>query len=462
MRLFSLAAMALIVASSSASAESPRGWRTDGTGVYPAENPPTKWSVSTNVIWATELPPSNSIPLIVGDRVFSGAEPFDLVCLDKSSGKILWQKSNGYKEIVPPAQWAKIEEELSRETALDKERRAIQKEIGQVKKRLKKNEIDQKTAEGQLQKLEADVDKVVKKIEALELAAKWKLPRAHGHAGYSTPTPTTDGKHVWITFGNGIAACYDLNGQRQWIKLVETPRGGFGHTSSPVLIDDKLIVQFGQTYGLDPKTGKEIWQSRGGSRFGTAIPLEINGEPCVLTASCELIRASDGEKIAKGRGRLSYASPVVQGDKAYFVQNMSRALKIPSKIEKNAQMESVWFSRLPGRRYFTSPIIHKGLVYTINNEKTLSVLSEKDGKLVYERQLDLGKGNVYPGMSLIGRYLYIGSSNGTTLVVESGSNYREVAKNHLEPWRSAPVYHQGRLYLRTLSHLYCIGNKAEE
>ena len=71
------------------------GWRTDTTGRYPDADPPVKWSAGENVAWKTKLPgKSPSTPIIVGDRIFTTAHPCVLVCLDKQSGKILWQKDN--------------------------------------------------------------------------------------------------------------------------------------------------------------------------------------------------------------------------------------------------------------------------------------------------------------------------------------------------------------------------------
>ena len=47
-----------------------------------------------NIVWMTELPErTNAVPIIVGDRIFTVAEPDELLCLDKATGKILWRQS---------------------------------------------------------------------------------------------------------------------------------------------------------------------------------------------------------------------------------------------------------------------------------------------------------------------------------------------------------------------------------
>ena len=46
--------------------------------------------------------------------------------------------------------------------------------------------------------------------------AAGNFPETHGDNGQATPTPVTDGRHVYVLFGTGVAACYDLDGNRQW------------------------------------------------------------------------------------------------------------------------------------------------------------------------------------------------------------------------------------------------------
>ncbi len=85
----------------------------NGSGISPdSQATPVQWSPSENLKWKTELPGAGvSSPIIVGDRVFvtcySGygldrQNPGEisnlkrhLVCVDRSSGKILWQKRRG-------------------------------------------------------------------------------------------------------------------------------------------------------------------------------------------------------------------------------------------------------------------------------------------------------------------------------------------------------------------------------
>ena len=61
----------------------------------------------------------------------------------------------------------------------------------------------------------------------------------------ATPSPVTDGRHVWVHFGNGDLACYDFAGERVWSKNLTDRFGPYsiwwGHANSPCLVGDLLI-----------------------------------------------------------------------------------------------------------------------------------------------------------------------------------------------------------------------------
>ena len=89
---------------------------------------------------------------------------------------------------------------------------------------------------------------------------------------------------------------------------------------------------------------------------------------------------------------------------------------------------------------------------------TITPLSKK-GKLLQEPlNISGGKNVVYSSLTLAGKYLYIGSVDGVTVVLEPGRAFQEVARNTIEGYRSSPVFDGDRMYVRTFRHLYCIGN----
>src|SRR5207247_2542425 len=57
----------------------------------------------------------------------------------------------------------------------------------------------------------------------------------HPTHSYAAGSPTTDGKHVWVSFGSYGVYCYDLAGNRKWqrdLGLIHS-RLGWGEASTP-------------------------------------------------------------------------------------------------------------------------------------------------------------------------------------------------------------------------------------
>jgi len=67
----------------------------NGTGVSATTGLPETFGPAKNVIWKTALPAGHSSPVLTKDRIFVTAfdkEKLLVICLDRASGKILWQK----------------------------------------------------------------------------------------------------------------------------------------------------------------------------------------------------------------------------------------------------------------------------------------------------------------------------------------------------------------------------------
>jgi outer membrane protein assembly factor BamB len=91
----------------------------------------------------------------------------------------------------------------------------------------------------------------------------------------ASPSPSTDGQHVWAFFGTGDLACFDLDGNEKWHFNLQERYGPFdlqfGMHSTPVLHEDKLYLQVihgpmnkdgepAYVVAVDKATGKEIWK----------------------------------------------------------------------------------------------------------------------------------------------------------------------------------------------------------
>lgn len=128
----------------------------------------------------------------------------------------------------------------------------------------------------------------------------------------------------------------------------------------------------------------------------------------------------------------------------------------------------------------TSPLYHDDLIYILGSNPILFVYESKPDKLVYSKDLNLGdtpkRGDRPYGCGLCaspsfaGGKIFLQSNFGTTLVLEPGREYKELARNTIErhfPFNykddmlegtvSNPYFEGERIYYRAQRYLYCIG-----
>lgn len=434
------------------------GWRTDGTGRYPDATPPTTWSKDVGVVWATPLPgKSNSLPVIVGDRLFVCGEPTDLFCLSLADGQVLWQKSNAYENVLSAEDVATMNADRAAAAPLREELKTAGDAL--------KTARDEAAKDPNNEELKAAVTAAQQKIDALnkqlEPLLRWESPPTHDWNGYSSATPVTDGQHVWVSFGNGVVACYDLQGNRKWARFVEKPNHGWGVSASPVLAAGRLLVNLLNTTALDPTTGETVWTAPTGMYWGTPVVTNLGDVPVAFTPFGQVLRLSDGKVLQQNLFRLDFNSPVLEGDTVYYGQipgsasQAGQAFKLPEAAGEELQLKGSWRGR--DERFYSSPVLHEGLIYMANQLDTLICADAATGQVAYYQKLGLG-GQVFASLCLAGEYLYVMSDNGNAVVVKPGRTYEEVARNALgDTVRSTPVFAGSRMYVRGYKQMWCLG-----
>ncbi len=389
------------------------GWRIDSTGRYLDATPPTEWSAEKNVVWKTPMPDwSNASPTIVGDRIFVCSEPTTLICVRASDGKILWQRTNTYLDMVPSEKLDAVKQQLA-EVQIEettKAFRSAESKLNNNKNKLKKLPEDAEAEKRvELEKKIEDLSKQFEELKTkLEPVSEYVMPNRHDVNGYSSPTPVSDGENVYVIFGTGTAVCYDMEGNRKWIKQIEKPTDAYGHSASPLLVGDKLIVHVLNPIALNKETGEIIWKSKGKPRWGTAVITKIGDVDVIITPNGDFIRASDGKVLAKDTSFLEFARPILHDGIVYFIQHEGKAFKLPSEAGDTIELEELWQTKPKKDRYYASSVYHDGLIYAIVRKgHFFSVIDAKTGEVVYEEKLSLGKGETYPSITLAGKYLFI-------------------------------------------------------
>jgi hypothetical protein len=424
------------------------GWRTDGTGRYPSANPPTKWSPEQNVVWKTKLPGrSHSGPVVLGERIFVSSEPDALVCLNAKDGRILWQNQVGYAEVFGPEKAEKIAADGRKARELERELRTVRREVRKLKN------------DGAGEEKTAPLEKKQKTIRERIAELTKFAGNQRGANGNTTATPVSDGNVVVVVFGNGIVAAFGVDGKNRWAKFVEAARIGFGHSTSPVIAEGKVLVHFNDLVALDLKDGREVWRAKTPARHGSPVTVKVGDAAVVVTAGGTAVKVADGTVLTDRLFRLGHCSPVVHDDALYAMGNGKVvAVALPKSAETGAEWKVRWEGAGMRQRRFASPVVHDGLLYGVTESGILDVMDQKTGKLVYRKRLEFGRrGRVYPSPTIAGNFVFLSNDGGSTLVLKPGRKYEEVARNDLEPFSGAPVFLGGRMYVRGRTHMYCVG-----
>ncbi|MEI6534293.1 MAG: PQQ-binding-like beta-propeller repeat protein [Verrucomicrobiaceae bacterium] len=124
-------------------------------------------------------------------------------------------------------------------------------------------------------------------------------PVLYAYSDSTSPTPVTDGKHVWFTNSSGEMGCWDFTGKEVWRRSYE-PWGEpypFNKQHEPIFVDDTIINvepldgnpkdKSGWNYlrGIDADTGKTRWIAEDGTTtYCTSVfGHTADGLPAILT-----------------------------------------------------------------------------------------------------------------------------------------------------------------------------------
>ena len=423
------------------------GWRGDGTGVFETDARIVEWSRKSNALWTAKLPNwSNGMPVPTGDRVIVPSEEDRLLAVKMDDGTVLWNRGNGYDTLMNEKEVEAV--------------KRCRKLIGAFHKwsdRIRKQPFDT-NAVARLESLCGEMRAWDGYAAAAELSVRYSKPKINRGTGYSSATPLTDGRHVWMIYGTGVAACFDVEGNLKWRRMHQHPRVADGLSASPVMAGGVLVLTVNDVLGVDPATGDEKWRAKTKPRHGTPAVVKCGNRLFVATANGELIEASDGTVAARKLGALTYGSPLAIGDTIYYVNGQHAwARRVSVDAEGKVHVEQKWKTKVPKDRYYASPLVYKDRVYVITQKGVLSVLKTDDGAVVYTKKVNPG-GTVYasPCCAAGPDLVYLTGESGRTVAIEAGDTFKVVGKNGLDKSKSSLFIAGDRLLARGGNRLFCI------
>src|SRR6476660_522094 len=314
---------------------------------------------------------------------------------------------------------------------------------------------------------------------------RWTRPLGGGNTrmqkqNMSTPSPVTDGKHVWVMTGTGVLKGFDLEGQEIWSRDIQRDYGRFGlnwgYGSSPLLFDGALYVQVlhgmhtdAPSYLLRINTtdGKTIWRTERPtrarseshdayttpklSRVGSGAEIVVSGGDVVTghdpATGRELWRADGLNPSHDGSNRI-VASPVVFGDLIVVPSRERPMLALKSGGRGDVTRSHLLWTFMNGPDV-PSPVTDGQYLYSINDRGIMWCLDARTGREVYGRQRL--RSATYSGSPVLADgKIFVTDEDGVTSVVRAGPRFEILGQNDLDDYTlSSPAVSDRQIFIRT-------------
>ena len=403
-----------------------------------------------NIAWITTMPGiSLSMPIIVGDKIFTTAYPCSLVCVEKKTGKVLWVRPNSIYDALTPEERKENPEAAAKLDGMAEKRDAYYRSY------VEGTQPGEQAVKEQMA-LEKEMDKLI--LETWNETYK-KLQEPTDGEQWSVATPVSDGQniYVWNTFG--VRACFDMAGKRRWTRYSTPLPQHHNWFNSPNIADGKMVIYDGNMTAFNQADGLQAWQIagsaigyfRGPGQFGSFVNYRFNSTDYLCGGGGNVfIRGTDGQVNSNKFSGGFMITPVIDKDR---VMSGSRVFDIKAGSSGVSAVSRGTMKPLaekpikpPGyqdmfRSVCGSQVIHEGLGYQVSDDGVLTVFDIEQMAAVYQKELagDINSFSRNPwcnwwggSPTLAGPYIYVMSPTGITIVFKTGRQYEEVARNKVE------------------------------
>ena len=309
----------------------------------------------------------------------------------------------------------------------------------------------------------------------------------------STPSPVTDGQHVYVMTGTGIFTAFDFEGNQLWRRDIQRDYGRFGlnwgYASSPLLFEDALFVQVlhgmrtddpSYVLRIDKNTGQTVWRVErptdaiveSPDSYATPALLQYDGQTEVVITGGDVVTGHDPETGAElwradglnptnNRNYRIVASPVVADGLIYAPTRVRPLLALKPGGRGDVTTSHLAWSTRNGPDVPT-PVTDGTYFYIINDSGIVWCLDAKTGEEIYGRQR-IRRGTYSASPVLADGKIYITNEHGLTTVLKAGPEFEVLAENPLDDYcLSSPAISDGQIFIRTTGYLYAIGERTAD
>ncbi len=194
--------------------------------------------------------------------------------------------------------------------------------------------------------------------------------------------------------------------------------------------------------------------------------VEHGGRAQVVFAATGKVRSydlADGKLIweAAGLGRNVIPAPVHDKGIVYVMSGYVNPKLMAIKLGKEGDLtgtDSIVWTMDRGLSYTASPVLHEGKLYFITDSGMMTAVDAATGKPFYQQQRLPKPYNFKASPVLVGGRIYLASEEGDVIVIKAGEAFEVLATNTIadESFVSSPAVADGSMYLRGRNTLYCV------
>jgi outer membrane protein assembly factor BamB len=295
-----------------------------------------------------------------------------------------------------------------------------------------------------------------------------QLPDVMDTTGLAAPTAATSGSHVAAIFATGDIICLDMDGSRVWASNLGVPKNHYGHSSSLIIHENRLLVQYDQKekselLAFDLNNGELLWRAeRDEISWSSPILIENDRRRELVVLNCRQIDAYDpatGKKLwhVPGLSGEVAASPAYSNGLLFVANEFSAAAAVDIRTDPtNPEIIWAWAEILPDA---SSPVADENFMIVPSSYGIITCLDTGTGNPLWEHEFETG---FYSSPILVDDMVYILDLKGTMRIIKMADQFKLLASPGLgEPTKATPAFVGRRIYIRGENHLFCIGENGK-
>ncbi|MBQ9430776.1 MAG: PQQ-binding-like beta-propeller repeat protein [Kiritimatiellae bacterium] len=282
-----------------------------------------------------------------------------------------------------------------------------------------------------------------------------QVPEVSEDTGLAPPTVCVDAERVYAIFGTGEMVCCSHIGETVWRKQLPFPDITYGYASSPLLLGDRIIVQYDlnevQTlYAFNVLNGATLWEKKRDAAPSWSSPVAwvTDGKAIIFTAGCRTAEAYDAQT-----GDSLWRLECMGGEVA-----ASGAAREGIFYFSNTGAFTGAFSATDGKILFknedtpspdvSSAVLYNDLYLLFTSGGSVLGVDAKDGKELFEENFDNG---FYASPVAVGGKIIAANLDGDLLLLSATREKLTVEAKYALKTKlfAVPALSQGNLIVRT-------------